>query len=871
MAVIEPDSHPKHRERAAANSRTPQDPPEAGVGIGEVGHGEEEEDESLEGVSTQADEQLKESSSGIEPVEEQTADSSEECSAEKQCATENEVAADMHEDSVLAAEDALIPKVGMRFKNVEEAFLFYTAYGYRTGFGVTRRTSHSMHGKKYRQTFTCCKEGNPRVKKALIKCRRRPIVKCGCRAMMVIKDPSLRDAWVVDYVILKHNHPLDPDRVRFMKCFRELPISIKMQLHINDQGGTLLAEPLNAVISQAAENKSSTSNQKYFRNLVDQTRKLRLGEGDAQALVKYFETMQLQNPSFFYSWDMDENGLLMNVFWADARSRASYQYFSDVISFDTSYMTSKYNMPLVLFIGVNHHGQSILLGCGLLANETTESYIWIFSRWLNCMNDKPPNAIITDQDESIRTAVAEVFPNARHRFCLWSIMKRVTEKLRKMPAKEDITGKLSKSVYNSVTVNEFEMEWEEMIEKYHLQDNDWFCSLYEDRKQWVPVYIKDMFWAGMCSTQQSENVSAFFDGYVTSKTSLKKFVEQYGGVLRDKWEKEGQEDFRSFHTSPQLISGFEFEKQIAKLYTINMFQKFQDEVRHLIQCICTRVERNGPIVTYMVTELTDNKQLDYKVIYNSAEHEVWCICRSFEFRGILCGHALCVLRQEFVMVLPSKYVLSRWRKDFKRLHAFTSIPQMTLAREMGSYDELITQGQQYLLDIAEVGIIDHDLKEYAIMAMKEARDKVLKYEVSRGDRTVDDDSLPNTLIASNICISPSVDLQTDALGLASATKILEPPRAHPRGPHNKRFINQRERSSDKLKKRRDNDTSITSKNTNLHVLENQANVGVPMAQFATQESYSVQVGSDPGPWSLYSPPPYIYWHGAGNQDSSRRT
>lgn len=57
------------------------------------------------------------------------------------------------------------------------------------------------------------------------------------------------------------------------------------------------------------------------------------------------------------------------LFWADARSRATYEEFGDVVTFDTTYLTNKYDMPFAPFVGVNHHGQSILFGCALLSNE----------------------------------------------------------------------------------------------------------------------------------------------------------------------------------------------------------------------------------------------------------------------------------------------------------------------------------------------------------------------------------------------------------------------------------------------------------------------------------------------------------------------
>ncbi|XP_039117870.1 uncharacterized protein LOC120253638 [Dioscorea cayenensis subsp. rotundata] len=56
---------------------------------------------------------------------------------------------------------------------------------------------------------------------------------------------------------------------------------------------------------------------------------------------------------------MDEEGRLKNVFWADARSIAAYEAFGDVISFDTTYLTNKYDMPFAPFVGVNHHGQTV--------------------------------------------------------------------------------------------------------------------------------------------------------------------------------------------------------------------------------------------------------------------------------------------------------------------------------------------------------------------------------------------------------------------------------------------------------------------------------------------------------------------------------
>jgi len=61
--------------------------------------------------------------------------------------------------------------------------------------------------------------------------------------------------------------------------------------------------------------------------------------------------MRELNNDFFFEIDMDKQNRIRNVVWVDARSRATSQYFGDVASFDTTYLTNKYDMVVwVIFI-----------------------------------------------------------------------------------------------------------------------------------------------------------------------------------------------------------------------------------------------------------------------------------------------------------------------------------------------------------------------------------------------------------------------------------------------------------------------------------------------------------------------------------------
>ncbi|WOK98442.1 protein FAR1-RELATED SEQUENCE 5 [Canna indica] len=153
----------------------------------------------------------------------------------------------------------------------------------------------------------------------------------------------------------------------------------------------------------------------------------------------------------------------------------------------------RYNMPFAPFVGVNHHGQSILFGCGLLSREDIETYVWLFRSWLECMHGRTPKAIITYQCRSIQAAMTKVFPESRHRLCLWHIMKKVLEKLSGLAKYKAIKKTLKDIVYESVKPQEFDEGWCRMIEDYGLEKNEWLSSLFLDRARWVPLYVRVVF------------------------------------------------------------------------------------------------------------------------------------------------------------------------------------------------------------------------------------------------------------------------------------------------------------------------------------------------------------------------------------------
>lgn len=173
----------------------------------------------------------------------------------------------------------------------------------------------------------------------------------------------------------------------------------------------------------------------------------------------------------------------------------------------------------------------------------------------------------------------------------------------------------------------------------------------------------------MSTTQRSESMNSFFDGYVNSKTTLKQFVEQYDNALRDKIEKEDEVDFWSFSTWIPCVTHFEIEKQFQAVYTNSKFKEFQKEMTGKLYCDISRKANEVYDVTEVVFIEEKSIQVQHKVWFDKEKLDVNCDCRMFEFKGILCKHILSVLMKNQVKKVSEKYILTRWRKDLKRRHS----------------------------------------------------------------------------------------------------------------------------------------------------------------------------------------------------------
>ncbi|XP_056697431.1 protein FAR1-RELATED SEQUENCE 5-like [Spinacia oleracea] len=340
---------------------------------------------------------------------------------------------------------------------------------------------------------------------------------------------------------LKHNHPLSPDCSRMMVNYRSIDGPTFDRIMINERAGVNISRNFGTQLIEKGGFDNMTFNKKDVRNAIAvERRKTMFEKGDVAGLEEYC-------------------------------------------------------MPFAPFVGVNHHGKSIVFAAALISHEDTESFIWVFEEWLKCTG-KPPKGKLAEWksiDTLIRTAV-----------------------------------------HDMLDPNEFDEVWCLVMDKYNQRGKGWMQDAYDNRRQWAPAYNRGTFWAGMSSTQRSEGMNRYFKIHVNLKCGLVQFIKNYEFCMNIKVEEEKEDNFDSVDTPPQL----DVDKSVLaeyvfhKVYTNAMFADVVHERKGLTHTNVTRTDSLEPLVLYRADEkLTSphwrKRYKSYNVKVDKVKGELSCSCQ----------------------------------------------------------------------------------------------------------------------------------------------------------------------------------------------------------------------------------------------------
>ncbi|XP_016177630.1 protein FAR1-RELATED SEQUENCE 5-like [Arachis ipaensis] len=501
----------------------------------------------------------------------------------------------------------------MEFCTPEEARCFYNSYSRLKGFATRQgKKVPNKVGEIVRYTFVCNRQGFRDKKWLEMADRKREhkvVTHCGCLAEMRIKRKDGSGKWYVSRFLDNHNHELVAGKyVDYLRSHRGLSdVEIAHLTSLREVGISI------PKIYQSFAAQVGGFNLVRFtkQDMYNEVRKQRsLQNGDVNAAVRYLEGVARVDNRMYWRYTLGQDNNMCDLFWSDGRSQLDYGIFGDVLAFDATYGRNKYNLLVVVFSGVNHHNQTCIFGAAMVSCETQESYIWVLEKFLECMEGKPPNAVITDGDPAMRIAIHEVFPEAHHRLCAWHLLRNATSNI----CDPRFTHLFRQCMLADLEVHEFEAHWDAMLDECGVREVDWVKDLYRRKHAWATAYIRGRFFAGIRTTSRCESLHAKLGRFVESRYGILEFVTNFQRCIDFLHDNEDELDFRSSYGTPVLQTEFvELEKSGWTKYTRKMFFRYRETLRRCVRvkiCHCD-VSDSGEVCFGRVACLSDDDFKDY--------------------------------------------------------------------------------------------------------------------------------------------------------------------------------------------------------------------------------------------------------------------
>ncbi|KAL8518918.1 hypothetical protein ACS0TY_010032 [Phlomoides rotata] len=143
-------------------------------------------------------------------------------------------------------------------------------------------------------------------------------------------------------------------------------------------------------------------------NFINRVKSRSIEGGDTVTLIDMIQDQAEEESDIFYKVKIDDERRLAHIFWRDSMMKEDYDIYGDVMVFDTTYRTNKYELICALFVGVNNHWKNTMFGCAFISDEKAETFEWLFNVFKKSMQGKAPMTIFTDQDLAIASAIEKV-------------------------------------------------------------------------------------------------------------------------------------------------------------------------------------------------------------------------------------------------------------------------------------------------------------------------------------------------------------------------------------------------------------------------------------------------------------------------------
>ncbi|CAB1115131.1 unnamed protein product [Ectocarpus sp. CCAP 1310/34] len=122
---------------------------------------------------------------------------------------------------------------------------------------------------------------------------------------------------------------------------------------------------------------------------------------------------------------MDEHNRIKCIAWAYPEQEQNARRYHRVILQDNTFNTNVYKFFLALIVVVDMENYTQIAMQALLSNERSEDFIFLMETFKELCGGLMPQVAFTDCDQGAMGAIAEVFPGALNKLCIWYAMQNI--------------------------------------------------------------------------------------------------------------------------------------------------------------------------------------------------------------------------------------------------------------------------------------------------------------------------------------------------------------------------------------------------------------------------------------------------------------
>ncbi|PNP73906.1 hypothetical protein FNYG_12757 [Fusarium nygamai] len=293
------------------------------------------------------------------------------------------------------------------------------------GFGFAKHNGRSYKGRKIRYSLRCDRYGDPRPSRGA-GLRQRKSRKCGCK-WMVIAEALEEGKWVLRHhpnpEHSQHNHDRSI-RPSAHPSHRRLTTRVRATIESMSRRVGIRARDVRAVVQEQHPESIFTQRDIYNARALINRDKLS-GYTPTGALIKLFNELHIP---YLAKWVDNEPNRLVGLVWTFPYCLQMWKRFPEVISFDNTYNTNRFKLPLFQATGQTCLGSVFNAAFGLIDNERREGFQFL-SKSIRQLAEqhsiRRPDVIITDLDEQMKAALNDQFPDVQQQLCIHHINSNV--------------------------------------------------------------------------------------------------------------------------------------------------------------------------------------------------------------------------------------------------------------------------------------------------------------------------------------------------------------------------------------------------------------------------------------------------------------